>query len=99
MSEALDLVNLNLDAWLEVPCRSLPLSRLPILTSIKLHRKKSEPSNISLFVRFCTVIGLSSNVILEILWNIVSSLIGALPIPSNRMLSNTQWRPIRSAAV
>jgi hypothetical protein len=36
------------------------------------------------------MIGLPSTVVLESLWIFVSTLIGPLPIPSNRRLSNAQ---------
>lgn len=98
MSKALDLENLNLDIWFDIPCPSLPISRLPILTSIKLDRKKSESPNTFHFVQFGTIIGLPSTVVLEILWIFVSTLIRPLPIPSNRRLSNAQWWPVRSGS-
>jgi hypothetical protein len=46
VNEALDLENLNLDAWFDIPFHSPSTSRLPILTSIKVDRKKSEPPNV-----------------------------------------------------
>jgi hypothetical protein len=51
MSKALDLENLNLDIWFDIPCPSPSISRLPILTPIKLDRKKSEPPNVFHFGR------------------------------------------------
>lgn len=98
VNEELELENLNLDIWFDMPCRSLPISRLPILTSIKLDRKKSESPNAFHFGQFGTMIGLPPTVVQEILWIFVSTLIGPMPIPSNCMLSNAQWWPIRSAS-
>jgi hypothetical protein len=89
VNEALDLENLNLAIWFDLPCPSLPISR----PSIKLDRKKSESPNAFHFVHFGSMIGLPSTVVLETLWIIVSTLIGPLPIPRNRRLSNAQWWP------
>lgn len=91
MNEALDLENPNLDLWSDLPCRSLPVSHLPILTSIKLDRQKSETPNAFHFVEFGTIIGLPLTLVQEILLIFVSPLIGSLPIPSNRRLSNARW--------
>ncbi len=85
--EALDLENLNLDSSFVILCLSPSISRLPILTSIKLDRKKSEPLNTFHFVQFGTMI---ATVVLEILRIFVSTLIAPLPIPSNRSLSSAQ---------
>ncbi len=90
--EALDLENLNLDTWFDIPCHSLPISRMPILTSIKLDRKKRKSPNAFHFVQFGTMIGLPSTVVLEILWIFVSTLIGPLPIPSKTLLANDTER-------
>jgi hypothetical protein len=98
VNKELELENLNLDIWFDMPCRSLPLSRLLILTSIKLDRKKSESPNAFHFGHFGTMIGLLSIIVLEILWIFVSTLIGPLLIPSNRRLSNAQWWPVRSGS-
>ena len=86
VNEALDLENLNLAIWFDLPCPSLPISH----PSIKLDRKKSESPNVFHFGQCGTMIGLPSTVVLEILWIFVSTLIGPLPIPSNRRLSNAQ---------
>jgi len=98
VNEALDLENLNLAIWFDLPCPSPSISHLPILTSIKLDRKKSESPKAFHFGQCGTMIGLPSTVVLEILWIFVSTLIGPLPIPSNRRLSNAQWWPVRSGS-
>lgn len=96
MNEALDLENLNPDIWFDIPCRSLPISHLPPLTSIKLDRQKSEAPDAFHFVQLGTIIGLASTMVQEILSIFGSTLIVSLPIPSNRRLSNAQWWPVRS---